>query len=248
MFKRKLTALKHPNPETFNLKDELQFKNTVVWLEDQRIRHYKVDDRQRLRNIKSQDWIKHFHKYLDELQCPIEYADIAGVMDWLLGWAVHVEYGDKSEVYKEKTAANVTANKQSAPRIVAANPLDNMSFDSDDFKSGVTKLAALLKITKHPDHLVTLKAVCQMIRDRMSTEVMKNPNEHIINGKPMPLQEYDLGFDTGDYVLNQAAKIMRLLFIKDLRDLQTNVNEIIVAIQAITANPKTDSSLGKVGI
>lgn len=41
---------------------------------------------------------------------------------------------------------------------------------------------------------------------------------------------------------------MRLLFIKDLRDLQTNVNEIIVAIQAITANPKTDSSLGKVGI
>ena len=47
--------------------------------------------------------------------------------------------------------------------------------------------------------------------------------------------------------MNDAAKILRLLHIKDLRELQTQINAAIVAVQAITANPKTDSRLGQVG-
>lgn len=51
----------------------------------------------------------------------------------------------------------------------------------------------------------------------------------------------------GDVVYNRAAKILRLLYIQDLRKLQTTINEAIVAVQAITADPKTDTKLGKVG-
>ena len=54
-------------------------------------------------------------------------------------------------------------------------------------------------------------------------------------------------FHLSDNVINEAAKILRLLYIKDLRILQTKINEIIVSVQNITANPKTDTSLGKVG-
>lgn len=50
-----------------------------------------------------------------------------------------------------------------------------------------------------------------------------------------------------DYVMNEAGKILRLLHIRELRELQTRINEAIVAAQAITANPKTDERLGKVG-
>lgn len=50
-----------------------------------------------------------------------------------------------------------------------------------------------------------------------------------------------------DKTVNDAAKILRLLHIKELRELQTQINEAIVCIQAITANPKTDTKLGKVG-
>lgn len=70
----------------------------------------------------------------------------------------------------------------------------------------------------------------------------------VFQGTPFPFQEADLGFDTGDYVLNQAAKILRLLHIHDMRDLQTRINECIVAVQAVTANPKTDTKIGKVGM
>ena len=50
-----------------------------------------------------------------------------------------------------------------------------------------------------------------------------------------------------DYIINEAAKILRLLHIKDLRELQSQINHAIVAVQALTANPKTDSRLGKIG-
>lgn len=50
-----------------------------------------------------------------------------------------------------------------------------------------------------------------------------------------------------DYISTEAAKIMRLLHIRDLRDLQNGINEAIVKVQALTANPKTDTKLGKVG-
>ena len=57
----------------------------------------------------------------------------------------------------------------------------------------------------------------------------------------------ECGFDLGDIALNEAAKVLRLLHIKELRHLQTSINELIVAVQTVTANPKTDQSLGKVG-
>jgi len=63
----------------------------------------------------------------------------------------------------------------------------------------------------------------------------------------MPLDELVLGLDTGDKVLNNAARVLRLLHIEELRKLQTAINETIVAVQLITADPKTDERLGQVG-
>uniref|UniRef100_A0A8C7BBA8 RNA transcription, translation and transport factor protein n=1 Tax=Neovison vison TaxID=452646 RepID=A0A8C7BBA8_NEOVI len=67
MFRRKLTALDYHNPTGFNCKDETEFRNFIVWLEDQKIRHYKIEDRGNLRNIRSSDWPKFFEKYLKDV-------------------------------------------------------------------------------------------------------------------------------------------------------------------------------------
>lgn len=68
-----------------------------------------------------------------------------------------------------------------------------------------------------------------------------------LQGNAFPFQSVDAGFDLGDVGVNNATKMLRLLFLHDLRDLQTHINECIVAVQNLTANPKTDTSLGKVG-
>ena len=108
-------------------------------------------------------------------------------------------------------------------------------------------LAQLLGVSPHPDHLETLSAICTVIQNSFSKEALENKQNKKKDGRPSPIMELPLGFETNDQILDKAAKVLRLCFIHDLRDLQTKINEIIVAVQTITANPKTDTRLGKVG-
>lgn len=66
-------------------------------------------------------------------------------------------------------------------------------------------------------------------------------------GKPLELSQIHLGFDLKHSGVNDAAKVLRLLFLDDIRSLQTRINEAIVAVQTLTADPRTDSRLGQVG-
>ena len=91
MFRRKLTALDYHNPVGFNCKDETEFRNFIVWLEDQKIRHCKIEDRGNLRNIHSSDWPKFFEKYLRDVNCPFKIQERQEAIDWLLGLAVRLE-------------------------------------------------------------------------------------------------------------------------------------------------------------
>lgn len=54
-------------------------------------------------------------------------------------------------------------------------------------------------------------------------------------------------FIFNDKDLDEAAKILRLLQVHNTRIMQTAINETIVSVQQVTANPKTDTKLGKVG-
>ena len=45
--------------------DEKEFRSFILWVEDQKIRHYKIEDRAELRNIKSSDWIKAYERVSD---------------------------------------------------------------------------------------------------------------------------------------------------------------------------------------
>lgn len=241
MFRRKLTALDYHNPNDFTCTDETQFRNCIVWLEDQKIRHYKIEDRGNLRNIPSADWPKAYQKYLQDLNCPFGVEERQEAVDWLLGLAVRYEYGDNVDKYKNCQPLAVSSNSDKA-----VDPLVNLDSSSPDFKAGVTALANILKIQRHDDYLVMLKAIRILIQDRLSPEAITRANQNR-EGIPVALDKHILGFDTGDATLNEAAQILRLLHIEELRELQTKINEAIVAVQAIIADPKTDHRLGKVG-
>ncbi|KAK2856786.1 hypothetical protein Q5P01_005521 [Channa striata] len=259
MFRRKLTALDYHNPNGFDCTDETQFRNCIVWLEDQKIRHYKIEDRGNLRNIPSSDWSKAYQKYLQDLNCPFGVQERQEAVDWLLGLAVRYEYGDNdgisdggenlqncvcvSSVEKYKNCQPLAASSN-ADR--AVDPLVNLDSTSPDFKAGVMALANILKVQRHDDYLVMLKAIRILIQERLSPEAITKANQNR-EGVAVALDKHILGFDTGDATLNEAAQILRLLHIEELRELQTKINEAIVAVQAIIADPKTDHRLGKVG-
>lgn len=247
MYRRKLLALDYTQPEQFDVSNEAQLRQLVVWLEDQKIRHLKIEDRAGLRDTTGANWESVFQQYLSELSCPYLGGRKEVIVDWLLSYAVRLEHGDNAEEYravsKEKVQKALAAGVQ-----VSSNPLDNLDFQSAEFKAGVTSLAMLLQVPPHKDHLEQLKAISLLVSNTLSKQALENATKATTkNNEHIPLDKTELGFESGDYIMNEAAKIVRLLHLKELRDLQSKINSAIVAVQAITADPKTDSRLGKVG-
>lgn len=62
-----------------------------------KIRHYKIEDRQSLGQVDSPDWNKHFKKYLQDLECPFVDSPLPDQLEWLLQYAIKLEYSDNSE-------------------------------------------------------------------------------------------------------------------------------------------------------
>lgn len=136
MFKRKLQALGFPNPDTFNssgmkntnvrnftlLKtnslDEKQFQNVVIWLEDQKIRRYKIQEREPIKNT-AEKWNEALSQYLVDLDCPIDNRSRPEILDWLLGLAVQLEFTEKAALY-------TGGQKVHEETSIKSNPLDNL--------------------------------------------------------------------------------------------------------------------------
>ncbi|CAD5123122.1 DgyrCDS11495 [Dimorphilus gyrociliatus] len=234
MFKRKLIALGYPSIEGFNEEDDTNFRNLVVWLEDIKIRHYKIDERKNLRATESPDWNTSLEEYLKDLNCIVDIKKRQEVCDWLLGYAVRCCYGDNLDKYKCGSTSD--------------NSLQNLDFEGEEFKNGVQSLAVLLHISPHTDPKILLKAINLVIQENYTKSALENIKRNEDSKKvTLPLEKVTLGFDTDNIINAETAKILRLLHIKELRSLQTEINEAIVKIQGLTANPKTDTKLGKVG-
>jgi RLL motif-containing protein 1 len=131
--------------------------------------------------------------------------------------------------------------------IIVKNSLHFDAVESEDFKVGVVELANLLQVPRHPDHLMTLEGICNVIQEKLSQDALKEALKTKNPGNPVQFENISFGLDIKSPNVSSAANVLRYLFIHDLRDLQTKINECLVCVQALTANPKTDTKLGKVG-
>lgn len=86
-------------------------------------------------------------------------------------------------------------------------------------------MCALAGVAPHPDPKIRLAALSKIIK----TAPHPDPKNKEVS------------------LVQQPVDVLKLLFIQDLRELQTKINECLVAVQTVSADPKTDSSLGKVG-
>ncbi|VFV18571.1 f-box lrr-repeat protein 14-like [Lynx pardinus] len=119
---------------------------------DQKIKHHKIEGRGSLRNIHSSDWSKSFEKYLRHVNCPFRIQDQQEVIDWLLGLAVRLEYGDNAEKYKGLLPDN-TKNADSVEALI------NLDENNPDLKAGVMALANFLQIQHLNGYLIRLSCI-----------------------------------------------------------------------------------------
>lgn len=239
MFRRKLSALKYDEENDFDAKDETKVRTLVIWLEKMKIRQYKPEDRGEFTTAALPAWREHYSKYLHDAGCPFETDETLDCLDWLLGYAIRLEYSDNAQDFSDVS----TDDAQGTPS--DSDMFAEIPYDSPQFSDGINKLAALVNIKPHPDDAkVTLRALAKYANEYLSPEARKKEAK---KGKPLELSQVNLGFDVKDQAVDEAAKILRLLFLEDIRDLQTRINEAIVAVQALTADPRTDSNLSRVG-
>lgn len=74
-----------------------------MWLEDQKIRHYKIEEREGLRNIDNDTWIEAYKTYQKDLVSPVVENSPNEQLNWLLSYAVRLEYADNGRyIFKYK--------------------------------------------------------------------------------------------------------------------------------------------------
>lgn len=134
--------------------DDQEFASTVYWLEDQKVRHYPIDDRGPLSTIDNyQVWSVAYEQYKADLDVPT-FSSRIEELEWMLGYAIRLEYMDNASEYQTITAAKMEQSKKMAnPTTTSKNPYDTMDMSCVDFEQGVSKLTRLLNIASHPDHL-----------------------------------------------------------------------------------------------
>lgn len=94
---------------------------------------------------------------------------------------------------------------------------------------------------------MTLEGICNLIQEKFCKDALKTSSVAQDLGNPVQFDNISFGLDLKSSNVSNAANLLRYLFIHDLRELQTRINECLVCVQALTANPKTDTKLGKVG-
>ncbi|XP_055338773.1 RNA transcription, translation and transport factor protein-like [Paramacrobiotus metropolitanus] len=239
MINRKLRALGYPEAPRFNANDDMSIRKMVVWLEDNVFyTELSADLLDALHNLNHPEWNTVFATYLSQCLCPFSISERTACVDWLLREAVRMVAED----------SKIADPLQNAP--------DNKSFSGTDealltklaqsgvLPDAVSKMVAVLRLPAHPNPMVTFQAVTTFLESCQNVSLKEN-----VDGKNpvFSLENVTLGIETGDKTLNAACKVARLLHVRELRRLQTEMDKVMVAAQAITADPKTDEQLGRTG-
>lgn len=53
----------------------------------------------------------------------------------------------------------------------------------------------------------------------------------------LKIDDFELAYSTKDKVVDRVARALTMLYVTDLRDLQNDINDILVSAQEFTANP-----------
>ena len=146
MFRQKLRALDYHNAENIDVANSEDLRALIVWLEDQKIRHYKIEERTDLRVNTGDNWTATFQKYLKDLECPYDHSvELSAALDWLLGVAVRYEFCDSCKQHPEMKCGlgPMLTQPSSAPDVKSALDIDP---SDDTFKAGTRALAKIVQV------------------------------------------------------------------------------------------------------
>lgn len=204
--------------------DPLSLQKLLCWLEDTHIRRYVPSERRSLRKCTFD-----LSAYCASLSLPA-CDSVSVAIPYLLDTAISLHYSDCASVY------NVPVDPWAGRSV----PISAGSATSVDLISAARNLLS-----------TRLGVPPESIGADLDAGDLLTVIADVLESKPDdPFDELgrlSLGFSSGDTTVDKLSTAIRLLHVRDLWTLQHCINDAIAGMQAVTANPKTDSKLGKVG-
>lgn len=233
--KRKLQALNYPELESACLSGQ-DYCKIILWLEEEKIRLYDKIDRKPLRDF-NQGWYTLVADYAKELGVPadgLSERDVAvklKVLNGLTNVAVHDIYRDKVEAHELEVAPQQgTADMAERQRLGLLIP-------------AINKLLDQFSLPLLPDSAVDADTVAALL----CVHARVCPPTGEARGVPLDLDRIPIGIPIDDPEVKRAAAVLRVMHGLELQQLQVNINHVINELQSLTADPKTDARLGRVG-
>ncbi|VDP35638.1 unnamed protein product [Schistosoma mattheei] len=228
----KLHSVNYPVYDVFDVSDLANVRNVIVWLEDRLIRALPAEAR--LRDVQSLEWTSYLNKYLQAVKCPFNESNSWAMLDWLLSKALLLEYNSSRNTQHSSISENPTISTN------AFNNIDGGLISKYYLRCGKLCILLMFSITK---------AICLVIEQKLEVNILNDAIKNYGTSKVdmLKLDDVCLGFSVKDPHVKAAAIALRLLNIDRLRKLQNQANASIVHVQKLTADPKTDERLGKVG-
>ena len=239
-----LRALDHADAESVSSVDPstAEFRKLVAWLEDTKIRVYRVDQRAPLRDASDASaWREAFRAYLEALECPYDDPDHPDVLRWILSQAVSLQYRDRADAlnaFVGEGAAKAAAS-EGAEATMRKKGRGHAFVDVNgaEIDAAIRGMATKLGLEAEGAYPLTL---LRKVRGRLANHARgSGGNARGGNGegggggasKSSVMADLPLGFTTGDAGVDEAAVVLRALYVQDLRALQSVFDETIVKVQ-----------------
>lgn len=267
MFSTRLRALKYPHADRFDAANPAHAATLYAWLEDHYIRQLPLDQREPLRSHNPAA----IRAFVQECQAPaaiLAHLDAGRheqVCSWLLGLALAYEYSDKYEdyelAYKAAVSSRVETPSMLPPehpelKLLAATVKVELESDAALTLNSIVraarklprrKLATDTPLSTSNKHSPPLPTLPNLSTSSTPSNGRVETEQRTATLEPLSESTFPLGFSLGDESVDDVARVLRMLHVQRLRELQDGVNAVIECMQEFTANPKTDTRLGKVG-
>lgn len=233
---RKLETLNYPDLDSACLSGHGYCK-MILWLEEEKIRLYDKSERKMLRTF-DEPWYKHVINYAKELNVNadgLNEKDLPTklrVLNAIVNLAIQDIYRDRVEANE----MNLVAPSKAVSGGTEKQQLGNLVLP-------VNRLLEHFRLPRLPQDAIDTDVVAALraIKVRMCPPAQGGPTASL------NLDELPSGLEITDPEVRHAAGVLRLLHGIEMQQLQVNINHIINDLQQLTADPKTDASLGKVG-
>jgi hypothetical protein len=255
--RRLLNCLQYPLAAEINFTSKADVLILVCWLEDRKIREMEIEEREVLRKD-GEHWDGAFTEYLQKLGCPFRWTALgdaetsADCLAWFIAHSVSAEYEDAAEscVNIEDDAVFVgTNNSGNVMDIddISVNVSGEAGSEDPALRQAIDEMGTLLALARSQDEgsISYLKRAARQARLFLTEGSLQSLQNKGSQGTA--LVAFPSVFECADPLIKQLAVVLRMLYLSDFRELQNDLNSLIVLGQEYTANPKTNSALGVVG-